>query len=215
MERLLLGVDVLNFLEQEGFTVLRSALAKDENGAMRIASGIGFPVALKVSSPDVIHKTEIGGVRVPLNNEDEVRKAFRELTEGNPGKRIDGIMVQELGKGLELIVGMLRDRQFGPVLMCGLGGIFVEALTDVSFRMLPIEAKDAREMIEELKAYSILISPRQKGINLSEIEDFLLKVSRFIMKHREIQEMDLNPVFITQSGIKICDARIKMDSPCF
>jgi len=217
MERLLLGLDALNLLEQEGFSVLKSLLAKDENEATTIASEIGFPVALKVSSPDVIHKTEIGGVRVPVNDEDEVRKTFRELIQNfashNPGKRLDGIIVQGIGRGLELIAGVLKDHQFGPVLMFGLGGIFVEAIKDVSFRLLPIEAKDARGMIEELNAYRILTSPRWKGIDLGIVEDFLLRVSKLIEKHRGIQEMDLNPIFISQSGIEICDARIKIDFP--
>ncbi len=215
MERLLLGLDALNLLEQEGFSVLKSLLAKDENEATTIASEIGFPVALKVSSPDVIHKTEIGGVKAPVNDEDEVRKAFRELVQNfashNPGKRLDGIIVQCIGRGLELIAGVLKDHQFGPVLMFGLGGIFVEAIKDVSFRLLPIEAKDARGMIEELNAYRILTSPRWKGIDLGIVEDFLLRVSKLVEKHRGIQEMDLNPVFISQSGIEICDARIKID----
>ncbi len=217
MERLLLGLDALNLLEQEGFSVLKSLLAKDENEATTIASEIGFPVALKVSSPDVIHKTEIGGVKTPVNDENEVRKAFRELVQNfvfhNPGKRLDGIIVQCIGRGLELIAGVLKDHQFGPVLMFGLGGIFVEAIKDVSFRLLPIEAKDARGMIEELNAYRILTSPRWKGIDLGIVEDFLLRVSKLIEKHRGIQEMDLNPLFISQSGIEICDARIKIDFP--
>ena len=216
MEELLLGIEAFSFLEKEGFPVLKSILTKDENDAVRVASDMGFPVALKIASPDIIHKTEIGGIRVPLNDEGEVKKAFRDLvqifTSSNPEKRLDGVIVQRLGSGLELIVGTLKDNQFGPVLMFGLGGIFVEAINDVSFRLIPIEASDAKEMIEELEGYRILTSPRWKTINLAIIENFLLKISRFIEKHREVQRMDLNPVFISSLGIAICDARIKIGS---
>jgi acyl-CoA synthetase (NDP forming) len=217
MERLLLGLDAINLHEKEGFSVLTSKLARAEDEATKIALEIGFPVVLKVLSPDVVHKTEVGGVRAFINTEDELREAFRGLVEDftthNPEKRLDGIMVQGMGRGLELIVGVLKDQQFGPVLMFGLGGIFVEAIRDVSFRLLPIETKDAREMIEELNAYRILTSPRWKGIDIAMIEDFLLKVSGFTEREKGLQEMDLNPVFVSSSGIEICDARLKIDSP--
>lgn len=216
MEELLLGIEAFSFLEKEGFPVLKSILTKDENDAVKVASDMGFPVALKIASPDIIHKTEIGGIRVPLNDEGEVKEAFRDLvqtfTSSNPEKRLDGVIVQRLGSGLELIVGTLKDDQFGPVVMFGLGGIFVEAINDVSFRLIPIEASDAKDMIEELEGCRILTSPRRETINLAIIENFLLKISRFIEKHREVQEMDLNPVFISSLGIEICDARIKIGS---
>jgi len=218
MERIILGVDAIHFLEQEGFPVLTSRMAKDEAEAARIASEIGFPVALKICSPYAIHKTEIEGVRYPLNNPLEAQEAFADLVEkfrsANPGKPLDGVMVQRLGAGIELIVGVHRDQQFGPVIMLGLGGIFVEAIKDVSFRLIPIEKADARDMIEELAAYRILTSPRQKGINIALLEDFLLKVSRLIIKHGSIKEVDMNPVFTSNAGIHICDARITEEFDC-
>jgi len=215
MEKLLLGIDALNFLEKEGFPVLRNALAKDENEAAGIASEIGFPVALKVSSPDVIHKTETGGIMLALRDDGETWDAFKKITgafiSDNPGKRLDGVIVQKMGSGLELIVGVLKDQQFGPVLMFGLGGIFVEAMKDVSFRCIPIEARDAKEMVEELQAYNVLRNPRKETIDLSVIENFLLQISRLVEKHHNIHEMDLNPVFISSKGISVCDVRIKID----
>jgi len=211
---LLLSVDAITFLEERGFPVLKSLLAKDEDDAAGKAGEIGFPVTLKLSSPDVIHKTEASGVRTCLRDETEVRQAFREIVgafaSDNPEKRLDGVMVQKQGGGIEVIVGMLIDPQFGPVLMFGLGGIFVEAMKDVSFRLVPIEASDAKDMLEQLKGYTVLKNPRSGSINLAAVEDFLFQISNFLKNHPEIQEMDLNPVFVSSNGVEICDARIKM-----
>ena len=209
----MLSVDAIAFFESQGFPVLKSLPARDEDEAAGKAGTIGFPVTLKLSSPDVIHKTEASGIRVSLKDETDVRRAFREIVgtfaSGNPGKRLDGVMVQEQGSGTEVIVGMLTDPQFGPVLMCGLGGIFVEAMNDVSFRLVPIERRDARDMLEELKGYAVLRNPRSGSIDLTGIEDFLLRISTFLKDHPEVREMDLNPVFVSSRGVRICDARIK------
>lgn len=214
MEPLLLGVDALSFLHKEGFPVLKSLLATNEDDAARKALEIGFPVTLKPSSPDVIHKTETGGIRVSLRDEAEVRQAFREIVEtfaaNCRGKRLDGVMVQQQGGGLEVIVGVLRDQQFGPVLMFGLGGVFVEAMKDVTFRLIPIEKADAKDMMEELRNYSVLKNPRSGVIDLPAVEDLLVNISAFIANHPEIREMDMNPVFVSSHGVQICDARIKI-----
>ncbi len=213
---LLLGVDALVFLEKEGFPVLRSHLARNEDEVAAQASEIGFPVTLKISSPDAIHKTETKGIRVSLKDEIEVKQAFRELVESfsssYPEKWLDGIIVQRQGSGLEVIVGMLRDRQFGPVLMFGLGGVFVEAMKDVSFRLIPMETIDAKDMMEELKGYVALRNPRSGPIDLPAVENFLFQASEFIMNHPEIQEMDINPLFVSPLGygVQVCDARIKV-----
>ncbi len=215
MERLLLGTDALDFLEKEGFPVLKNALAKDEGEAARVAAEIGFPVALKLSSPDVVHKTEAGGIILALKDAGETKEAFQKITSAfisdHPGKKLEGVIVQKMGSGLELIVGVLRDQQFGPVLMFGLGGIFVEAMKDVSFRCIPIDARDAKEMVEELKAYSVLKNPRKETIDLSVIEDLLLRISQLVENQSGIHEMDLNPVFVSTKGISVCDVRIKID----
>ena len=214
MESLLLGVEALSFLQKEGFPVLKSLLADNEDDAARKALEIGLPVTLKPSSPDVIHKTETGGIRVSLRDEAEVRQAFREIvatfTSNYPEKRLDGVMVQKQGSGLEVIVGMLRDLQFGPVLMFGLGGIFVEAMKDVTFRLIPIEKADAKDMMEELKGYDVLRNPRSGSLDLSAVENLLVGISTFITHHPEVQEMDLNPVFVSSHGVQICDARMKV-----
>jgi len=215
MEQLLLGVEALAFLHQGGFPVLTSLIAENEDDAARKAFQIGFPVTLKPSSSDVIHKTETGGIRVSLKDEAEARQAFREIvttfTANCPGKRLDGVMVQGQGSGLEVIIGMLRDQQFGPVLMFGLGGVFVEAMKDVAFRLIPIEAADARDMMEELRNYRVLKTPRTGTIDLPAVENLLVRISTFVTDHPDILEMDLNPVFVSSHGVQICDARIKMD----
>ncbi len=215
MEKLLLGIDAFNFLEKEGFPVLKTSPAKDEGEAARVAAEVGFPVALKVSSPDVVHKTETGGIMVALKDAGEVKEAFKKIMgaflSDHPEKRLEGVIVQKMGSGLELIVGVAKDQQFGPVLMFGLGGIFVEAMKDVSFRYIPITPRDAKEMIEELRSYSVLTNRRKETIDLSLIEDLLLQISRLVEKHPGIREMDLNPVFVSSGGISVCDVRIKMD----
>jgi succinyl-CoA synthetase beta subunit len=212
MKSLLLGVEALSFLQEEGFPVLESLLAHNEDDAAKKALEIGLPVTLKPSSPDVIHKTETGGIRVSIKDEAEVRQTFREIVEtfasNCPGKRLDGVMVQRQGSGLEVIVGMLRDQQFGPVLMFGLGGVFVEAMKDVTFRLIPIETADAKDMMEELKGYNVLRNPRSGSFDLPAVEKLLMGMSTFIAHHPEVQEMDLNPVFVSSHGVQICDARI-------
>jgi len=214
METMLLGVEAFTFLEKEGLPVLRCVLAKDAEEAASQARAIGFPVTLKLSSPDVIHKTETGGVRVGLKSENEVREVFQEIVAHfqaeNADKRFDGVMVQNQGRGIELIVGTLQDQQFGPVLMFGLGGVAVEALDDVSFRMIPITARDARTMIDDLHGSQVLKNPRGEHIDLAVVNDFLVQISALIERHPEIRTMDLNPVFVSSQGIQICDARIEI-----
>ncbi len=212
-EKLLLGLEAFRFLEGEGFSVLKTLGARNEEEAARAASEIGFPVALKIDSPDVVHKTETGGIRVSLRDETEVKGAFADIvadfTSANPGKRLNGVIVQGHGSGVELIMGTLTDDQFGPVLMCGLGGVFVEALEDVSFRLIPLAARDAKEMIEDLQGYKVLKNPRGQTIDLAAVQDLVLQVSRLVEAHPEVREMDLNPVFVSSNGVRICDARIK------
>jgi hypothetical protein len=214
MDRLLLGAHAFAFLEAGGFPVLEYGLARDEDEAAGIAYRTGYPVALKISSPGAIHKTETGGIRLGLTDEDEVREAFKDIladfAANYPAEKADGVLVQAGGRGIELIAGVMTDRQFGPVLMFGLGGVFVEALGDVSFRYIPITARDARAMMQDLQGYKALSNPRAGRIDLEKIEEFLVRVSEFVAENPEVLEMDLNPVFVSEKGLKICDARIKL-----
>ncbi len=214
--RLLLGIDALSFLKRKGFSILKTEFAKDADEAVQTARRIGFPVTLKVSSPDALHKSELGGVKVKLKGEKEVKEGFNEIFEAfraqKPNGRFEGMLVQEQGDGVEAIVGALLDEQFGPVIMFGLGGIFVEVFEDITFRTIPIERKDARQMIRELKGYPLIAGARGLEVDLEKLENFLLKVSRFVEDNPQILEMDLNPVFLSRKEPTICDVRIKMGS---
>lgn len=177
----------------------------DEVQAVEAAQALGYPVALKISQ--AVHKTELGGVKVDLRNAEEVREAFRQLRKLQP---TGPLLLQEMGQGFEAFVGALRDRCFGPVLAFGLGGIFVEVFGDVSFRLIPIEKEEAREMIEELRAYRVLSGARGRKVDLEALEGLLLGVSNLVATRPQLLEMDLNPVFLSKDGYRICDARILM-----
>ena len=153
-------------LKQAGISVVETKLAKTQKEAVSLSRKMGFPVALKIASPDVVHKTDLGGVKLSLSNVTEVKKAYDEILKKvkkqYPNAVVHGVSVQKMARpGTEVIVGTSKDPQFGPVIMFGLGGIFVELLKDVSFRVIPVERKDAQEMINEIKGYpfiSLIIS---------------------------------------------------------
>ena len=211
---ILMGVDALEFVQRRGLPALRSKAACQPEEAIDAAREIGCPVALKVSSPDILHKTEVKGVLLDLRDEAEVKEGFErlltEVTSLVPTARMEGVVVQEMGKGTEVIIGAIHDAQFGPVIMFGLGGIFVEVLADVSFRVIPIEKKDAREMIREIRGFPILSGARGDQADLEATETLLVEVSSIVNNSPEISEIDLNPVFVNAQGCAICDARIRM-----
>ncbi|HDI73541.1 MAG TPA: acetyl-CoA synthetase, partial [Candidatus Korarchaeota archaeon] len=165
-------------------------------------------------SPDVLHKSDVGGVRVNLKNEEEVRAAYRSIIENVkqrvPNARITGILVQEFAPpGLELIIGLVRDPQFGPTVMFGLGGIFVEVYKDVAFRVAPLSEEDADSMIREIKAYRLLTGFRgMEPVDVGALKDALIKAGQVGLEHEEIAEMDLNPVIAYPKGLKVVDARV-------
>ena len=144
-------------LESLGITTSKSIVARSEDEAVEIFQSLASPAALKVLSPDVVHKSDAGGVKLNLKDADEVRAAFRDITRAFQDKKVEGISVQKMARpGVEAIVGVANDATFGPILMFGLGGVFVEVLKDVSFRSIPISASDAKDMIEEIKGYALL-----------------------------------------------------------
>ncbi|MFZ5647086.1 MAG: acetate--CoA ligase family protein [Bacillota bacterium] len=202
-------------LEKYGIPVTRQALATTPIEAVSCAREIGYPVALKIDSPDIPHKTEAGGLKLNINSDDEVLSAFAEIT-GNvkrfkPEARINGISVQEmLPEGIEVIVGVTRDPVFGPTIMFGLGGIFVEVLKDVSFRIAPVSPGDAYEMIEEIKGSALLKGVRGKPpVNIEAIADVILKVSALASDYRDsIEELDINPLMVYPEGVKAADAMV-------
>jgi acetyltransferase len=169
---------------------------------------------MKIVSPDILHKSDAGGVRVGLKSEKEIRKAFKEISknakEYDPKADIRGILVSPMAKqGVEVIIGTKYDDQFGPVIMYGLGGVFVEILKDVSFRVLPITPTGARKMIEETKSYPLLNGVRGKPkLDQKALRKLLMLCSQIVEAYPQIEEMDLNPVIMHEKGLSIVDARI-------
>lgn len=200
-----------------GIPVTRFKVALTQDEAVKFAEGIQYPVVLKVVSPDVIHKFDVGGVILNLKSCAEVKNAYNQILKNvrkhKPDAKIVGIMVQEMAPpSTEVIVGAMKDPQFGPALMFGLGGIFVEVLKDVIFRIAPITESDAREMITEVKAYPILKGYRnQPPADIDAVVNILLNTSRLVMDHQAIKELDLNPIMVYEKGAKTVDARIILE----
>jgi acyl-CoA synthetase (NDP forming) len=211
---LLTEVAAKELLNAEGIPVVPTRLARSSGEAIRLAKSLGLPVALKVVSPDVVHKSDVGGVRLHLTSLARVGKAYGEIVAGvrasMPDVLIEGISVQAMATpGIEVVAGLTRDRTFGPVVMFGLGGIFVEILNDVAFRVVPLQPKDARAMIREVRSFPILQGARGAApVDLAALEDILLKLSGLAGRRPEIHEIDLNPVFAYPTGAVAVDARI-------
>jgi acyl-CoA synthetase (NDP forming) len=203
---------------EAGFPVVESKLAKSKAEAVALAKKAGFPVVLKVVSPDVVHKSDSGGVKLGLANAAQVGRAYSEIRaavkKAEPKAKIQGVAVQKMAKpGVEVIMGMSKDAQFGPVLMFGLGGVFVEVLKDVAFRIVPLVRRDAGQMIREIKGYPVLEGYRgQEPANITVLEDLLLKLSEFIDKTPEIKELDLNPILAYSDGAVAVDARVILEA---
>jgi acetyl-CoA synthetase (ADP-forming) len=197
-----------------GIPVTRFKVALSQDEAGKFADQIGYPVVLKIVSPDVLHKSDVGGVVLDLKSAPDVENAYEKIIANvkkhKPDAKIVGVLVQEMApSSTEIIVGATKDPQFGPALMFGLGGIFVEVLKDVTFRIAPITESDAREMITEVKAYPILKGYRgQPAADVDAIVEILMNTSRLVMDHQEIKELDLNPIMVYEKGAKTVDARI-------
>jgi|TARA_B110000116_G_scaffold208446_1_gene183899 acyl-CoA synthetase (NDP forming) len=202
-------------LKNESISITEPKLATSAKEAIEISEKIGFPVVLKISSNDITHKSDVGGVRVGLKSKDEINENFtgmlKQVKEQAPEAVIQGITVQPMAppNGVEVIVGVTRDEQFGPVVMFGLGGIAVEILQDVSFRIAPLTDLDAEEMIKEIKGFRMLTGYRAyEPVDLESLKLLILKVSKLAMETEDLMEMDLNPVFAYANGVIAADARI-------
>jgi acetate---CoA ligase (ADP-forming) subunit beta len=207
-------IDSKKLLEQVGLKVTQPHLVHSQTEAVSIAEDIGYPVVLKIVSPDIIHKSDCGGVATGLGNAQDVEQAYTaimsSIKQQYPQADITGISVQsQAPAGTEVIIGMTRDPQFGPAIMFGLGGVWVELLTDVSIRIAPLRRGDASEMIRELKGYKLLQGYRgNPKVDTDSLEDWLLKISDLAMQNPAIKELDINPVFAYPSGVIAVDARI-------
>ena len=200
-----------------GIPVTRFKVALTQDEAVKFADQIGYPIVLKIVSPDILHKFDVGGVMLNLQSSVEVKDAYNRILENvkrhKPDAKIVGVLVQEMAPtATEVIVGSTKDPQFGPALMFGLGGIFVEILKDVTFRIAPITESDAKEMITEVKAYPILKGYRgQPPADVDAIVKILMSTSQLVMDHMEIKELDLNPIMVYEKGAKTVDARIILE----
>lgn len=207
-------IEAKQMLTQAGIPCTDTRLAVDKAQAVALSEEMGYPVVLKISSVDITHKSDAGGVKVNLVTREAVETAFDEIMTtcraACPDADIEGIAVQGMARvGTEIIMGMTRDPSFGPVVMFGLGGVLVEVLKDVSFRIVPIEEKDATEMIDEIQGRKLLegyrgLEPVDKGC----LKEILVKFSEFIDQTPGIEEADMNPVFGYKDGAAVVDARI-------
>ena len=203
-----------NLCGSYGMPITAITVATSEEEAVKAAEKIGYPIVLKIVSPQVLHKSDAGGVLINIKDEKGLREGYntilKNVKRNVPDAEITGILVQEMApSGTEVIVGSTNDPTFGPTIMFGLGGIFVEILKDVSFRLAPISRTDAEEMVKEIKAYKILEGARgMPRADQETIVGILLATSKMLMECPEIKELDMNPVLVYEKGARIVDARV-------
>jgi acetyltransferase len=211
-------VEAKEILRAYEFNILDGHLAHSSDEAVEIAERIGYPVVLKISSPDIIHKSDFGGVRINLANSEQVRDAFDlmmlRIQKRAPNASLRGGFVEKMGtRGREVILGMTRDPQFGPMLMFGLGGIFVEVMKDVTFHLAPITADEAMQMLRGTRSYALLEGARgQAPVDLDAIADALQRISQLATDYPQITELDINPFIVGPLGTDayVADARMTL-----
>lgn len=210
----LLEPEAKEIIRAFGITTTKNIIASSVSDAVRAAVSIGYPVVLKIVSPDISHKTDIGGVKLNIQDSEGVKTAYEEIT-GNvkkiqPDARVYGVLVSEMAApSTEVIVGGLRDPQFGPAVMFGLGGILVEVFKDVSFRIAPVEEYEALDMIYDIKGVALLEGFRHtEPLDVSALTQTIVCVSNIMVSLENIKEIDLNPILVYPKGIKVVDARI-------
>ncbi len=212
-------IDTLDLFDAYGIPVAPARLATSATEAARIGQEIGYPVALKIVSPDIIHKTDVGGVVLGCHTADQVREGYeqivRNVRERQPEATVSGILVQRMvGGGRETIVGVTRDASFGPMVMFGLGGVLVEALQDVVFRIAPLSQNDVHDMVRALRGFKILTGIRgQPPADLAALEAILLRVSQLASDNQEIRELDINPLLAFSNGVTAVDGRVMIAVP--
>ncbi|MEM3403308.1 MAG: acetate--CoA ligase family protein [Nitrososphaeria archaeon] len=211
-----------NLLENEAYKVLSSyniqispyKLVHSLKEAEDAAKMIGFPVVLKIVSPDIIHKSDIGGVKIGIENLSQLRECYGALMDSveknAPNAKIVGVLVVKMApKSVEVVIGMLRDPTFGPTVMFGLGGVLIEIMKDVVFRIAPVDKKEALEMIKKVKGFPLLSGFRgSKPLDLESLADLISNVSKIAVENPLIDQMDLNPVIVYERGLAVVDARI-------
>ncbi len=206
-------MDEFEAIRKRGIPAAAGGIARDEEEAVAMAEKIGYPVALKIQSRDIAHKTEAKGIRLNLNSADEVRNAFKEIIANarafKKGARIEGVWVQRFYEdGVEVIVGLLRDEVFGHAMMFGLGGIFTEVLADVAYRIAPIDEGEASGMIKEIKGYAVLAGAR--GKRPKDLKALARAISAFsrLGESLSVKEAEINPLLVFEKGVVAVDVRI-------
>lgn len=212
--KVLTEIEAKAILGEAGITCTQTVLATSKEKAVSVSEELGYPVVLKVSSVDITHKSDSGGVKVNLKSRAEVEAAYDAIMTScrayAPGADIEGVSVQPMARqGTEIIMGMIRDQSFGPVLMFGLGGVFVEVLKDVAFRIVPLEKSDAAAMMDEIQGKKLLQGYRGKEpADKERLQKMLVQLSDFVNVTPGIEEIDMNPVFAYSDGAMVVDARI-------
>ncbi len=212
--KILLPDEAMDIIKSSGISTPAYALVNTAKEAITAAKTMGFPVVLKIVSPDVLHKSDVGGVVVGVENDKEVERNYKETMNNLIGKFPDadimGMLVEkQVPTTTEVIVGGIRDEQFGPTVMFGLGGIFVEIFKDVVFRIAPVTETEALEMIREIKGYSVLNGYRgTEKLDIQKLSKTVVTVSELISDIGEIKEVELNPLLVYTEGVTAVDARI-------
>lgn len=197
-----------DFLEKEGFPVAKRMVTITEEEMLSAAKEIGYPLVLKVHSKKIIHKSDVGGVKVDVRNEEEAKKAYKEIMNI---KDSEGCLVQKFIPGDWFLLGLKKDPTFNHVLAFGTGGIYTEVIKDVALRICPASLEEIRKMIKETKGSKILEGIRGKKLNIKAVEELLLKTSSLAKKHPNIQELDINPLVVNEKEAIVVDVRIVLD----
>jgi acetyl-CoA synthetase (ADP-forming) len=215
----LLETEAKELCSHYGIPVPRSRLAKSLDEAMKAAQGIGFPVVVKIVSEDILHKSDAGCVVVGVSDAEELKAAYERVVGNalkfNPRASIRGVLIEEMvPKGVEVAVGGLRDPEFGPAVMFGLGGIFIEVMRDVSFRIAPVSEEEAEEMMKEIRGFKILQGYRgSEAVDLKALAKIIVSASKIMAENEEISQLDLNPIIASRQGAKAVDARVILNQP--
>jgi len=206
--------DVWELQKECQIPVLPIVKASSMEEVIEVSNSLGYPVVMKISSPDISHKSDVGGIILDINSEEEVKNAYRDMMDTVklkvPDARIDGVMLQKMAEpGIEVIIGVKLDPQFGHVIMFGLGGIFVEIYRDVSFRVTPVNSEMARDMILEIKGSPILMGARgRSSADINAIINVIVKLSEMLEKNPDIVELDINPLIVYEKNVVAVDARM-------
>lgn len=206
----ILEPDAMDFLEKIGIPIPDSAFADNIEEAVEKSKALKYPIVMKVVSPEIIHKSDLGCVKLNIDSEEKLRVSFKEIEKAAEGKDFRGVVMYPMLDGdREVILGLTNDVQFGPVVAFGMGGVYTEVLKDVTFRVAPVSKETALEMIKEIKMYPILKGVRgKKSIDQEGLAEAISNFSKIPFMYDDIQEADLNPVFVYEDGLRVIDVRI-------